>query len=81
MTWAEATPAPTAPGLRRSRERQAPPLWRLVDRVELQCRACGYGAVVRGDPPECPMCHANDWVPHRLPRLRSEGAEVAAVAR
>jgi hypothetical protein len=29
---------------------------------ELWCRECGYGAIVRGDPPACPMCHATSWV-------------------
>jgi rubrerythrin len=28
---------------------------------ELFCRGCGYGVVVRRDPPDCPMCRANDW--------------------
>jgi len=81
VTRAGVTPAPSAPGLRRSRARLALPLWRLLDRVELQCRSCGYGAVVRGDPPDCPMCHANDWVPPRLPRLRGAREEAAALWR
>jgi rubrerythrin len=28
---------------------------------ELFCGACGYGIVVRRDPPDCPMCRANEW--------------------
>jgi hypothetical protein len=28
---------------------------------ELFCRECGYGIVVRDDPPECPMCRSNGW--------------------
>ena len=28
---------------------------------ELFCRECGYGVVIRHDPPECPMCRSNDW--------------------
>jgi rubrerythrin len=32
-------------------------------RVDLRCRACGYGVVVVGPPPACPICHATDWVP------------------
>jgi rubrerythrin len=28
---------------------------------ELVCRECGYGVVVRRDPPECPMCRSNAW--------------------
>jgi rubrerythrin len=28
---------------------------------ELFCRACGYGIVVRRDPPNCPMCRGTEW--------------------
>ncbi|MBV8479442.1 MAG: hypothetical protein JOY72_03980 [Actinobacteria bacterium] len=28
---------------------------------ELFCRSCGYGIVVRRDPPDCPMCRASEW--------------------
>lgn len=28
---------------------------------ELFCRECGYGIVVRREPPDCPMCRSNDW--------------------
>jgi rubrerythrin len=28
---------------------------------ELWCGRCGYGAVVRRDPPECPMCRRTSW--------------------
>jgi rubrerythrin len=28
---------------------------------ELFCRECGYGIVVRRDPPWCPMCRSNTW--------------------
>lgn len=28
---------------------------------ELFCRECGYGVVVRREPPDCPMCRSNDW--------------------
>jgi hypothetical protein len=28
---------------------------------ELFCGECGYGVVVRRDPPECPMCRAKAW--------------------
>jgi rubrerythrin len=28
---------------------------------ELFCRECGYGIVVRRDPPECPMCRSTTW--------------------
>jgi rubrerythrin len=31
------------------------------DGRELFCRECGYGIVVRGDPPECPMCRSDAW--------------------
>jgi hypothetical protein len=70
VTGAAEGPALRAPGLRRPSARPVKGLWRLIDRVELQCRGCGYGAVVRGDPPPCPMCRGNDWGPPRRPRLR-----------
>lgn len=79
MTRAGQAPAPVAPGLRRRRVWPAAGLAGIVDRIELQCRMCGYGAVVRGDPPDCPMCHANDWALPRRPRLASSGATAAAV--
>jgi rubrerythrin len=28
---------------------------------ELWCRECGYGVVVRSEPPACPMCRATSW--------------------
>ena len=28
---------------------------------ELWCGGCGYGVVVRRDPPACPMCRAAKW--------------------
>jgi len=28
---------------------------------ELFCRDCGYGIVIRREPPECPMCRAYNW--------------------
>jgi rubrerythrin len=34
---------------------------RLFDVRELFCGDCGYGIVVRRDPPECPMCRACAW--------------------
>ena len=33
-------------------------------RRELRYRECGYGAIVRGDAPTCPMCRATSWVEH-----------------
>ena len=30
-------------------------------RLEWHCRVCGYGIVVAGPPPECPMCRSDDW--------------------
>jgi hypothetical protein len=30
-------------------------------RIELVCRACGYGAVAAAAPPHCPMCHGSSW--------------------
>jgi hypothetical protein len=29
---------------------------------ELFCGACGYGIVIRRDPPACPMCRSSRWV-------------------
>jgi hypothetical protein len=34
---------------------------RLLDVRELFCGACGYGIVVRREPPDCPMCRASEW--------------------
>jgi hypothetical protein len=28
---------------------------------ELWCGGCGYGVVVRREPPECPMCRGSCW--------------------
>jgi rubrerythrin len=28
---------------------------------ELFCGVCGYGIVIRRDPPVCPMCRASEW--------------------
>jgi hypothetical protein len=28
---------------------------------ELWCGCCGYGVVVRRDPPDCPMCRGSTW--------------------
>lgn len=28
---------------------------------ELWCGRCGYGVVVRREPPECPMCRGSSW--------------------
>jgi len=79
VTPMEQAPAPVAPGLPRGRPAPAVGAAGLLDRVELQCRVCGYGAVVRGDPPDCPMCHARDWGPPRRPRLRLPGLRAVAM--
>jgi hypothetical protein len=34
---------------------------------ELCCGGCGYGVVVRREPPECPMCRETNW--RERPRL------------
>ena len=34
---------------------------RLADVRELFCSECGYGIVVRRDPPDCPMCRVSEW--------------------
>jgi rubrerythrin len=36
---------------------------------ELWCGGCGYGVVVRRDPPECPMCRRTSWL-ERAPLAR-----------
>ena len=33
-----------------------------LERRELTCGGCGYGALVRDEPPACPMCHASIWL-------------------
>jgi hypothetical protein len=30
-------------------------------RSDWRCRVCGYGIVVAGRLPECPMCRSDDW--------------------
>ena len=40
----------------------------LVQSVrELWCARCGYGVVVRREPPECPLCRETYW--RERPRL------------
>jgi rubrerythrin len=39
----------------------------LAEVRELFCAACGYGIVVRREPPACPMCRANDWLERPRP--------------
>ena len=34
---------------------------------ELWCAGCGYGVVVRREPPECPICREANW--REWPRL------------
>jgi rubrerythrin len=34
---------------------------RSPSRVELRCGGCGYGIVVNGPPPLCPMCRTQSW--------------------
>jgi rubrerythrin len=36
---------------------------------ELWCEGCGYGVVVRRDPPTCPMCRQTSWC-ERVPLAR-----------
>jgi rubrerythrin len=36
---------------------------------ELWCEGCGYGVVVRRDPPDCPMCRQTSWL-ERAPLAR-----------
>jgi hypothetical protein len=36
---------------------------------ELWCGGCGYGVVIRRDPPECPMCRRTSWL-ERAPFAR-----------
>jgi rubrerythrin len=37
------------------------PLSLLPERREIFCADCGYGAVVREEPPACPMCRGSSW--------------------
>jgi rubrerythrin len=36
-------------------------------RREFWCSMCGYGVVVRAEPPACPMCRATSWVERPRP--------------
>jgi hypothetical protein len=29
--------------------------------VDVRCRSCGYGAIIGGEEPACPMCHDSNW--------------------
>lgn len=31
------------------------------ERRDLRCRACGYGIVIAGQPPPCPLCQSSNW--------------------
>jgi rubrerythrin len=42
------------------------PETRLQSVRELWCERCGYGVVVRREPPRCPMCRETSW--RRRPR-------------
>ena len=33
----------------------------FVDVRQLFCADCGYGIVIRREPPDCPMCRGNSW--------------------
>jgi rubrerythrin len=35
--------------------------------LELWCAGCGYGVVVRREPPQCPICREANW--RERPRL------------
>jgi hypothetical protein len=35
------------------------------ERVEFRCTGCGYGIVVSGSLPLCPMCRSSDWEEQR----------------
>jgi hypothetical protein len=37
------------------------PAGRKGERAEYRCAACGYGIVVYGRPPGCPMCSEGRW--------------------
>ncbi len=34
---------------------------------ELWCVGCGYGVVIRREPPECPICRQTSWRERPLP--------------
>jgi hypothetical protein len=42
-------------------------------RMDLVCRACGYGIVAAASPARCPMCGGSSWEMAPPPR---RGAEV-----
>jgi rubrerythrin len=39
----------------------------VQDPRELFCGECGYGVVIRRDPPECPMCRSEEWTERPAP--------------
>ena len=50
----------------------ATPANQTGERVELRCPSCGYGIVVNGPPPACPICRSHAW--DLAPRARREAA-------
>jgi len=49
----------TATELRNRETFQLSPL--QLSARELFCGGCGYGVVIRRDPPECPICRQTSW--------------------
>jgi len=39
----------------------AEPLGNNLGRVELRCTGCGYGAIAKTMPAQCPMCASTIW--------------------
>jgi rubrerythrin len=48
-------------------------------KAELRCSGCGYGLIVLGPPPACPMCRERAW--HAFPRGRLGTSGRAAAVR
>ena len=53
--------APRLVALKREAEDSEVAAGRKGKRAEYSCAACGYGIVVYGRPPSCPMCSEGRW--------------------
>jgi len=49
------------------------------DVSEWRCRPCGYGLVIHGRLPSCPMCRSFDWA--QIPEAADTTSEIAGLPR
>ena len=49
------------------------------DVSEWRCRSCGYGLVIHGRLPSCPMCRSFDWA--QIPEAADKTSGIVALLR